>query len=124
MSTPIVGGIYSHPGLFLTPVLFRVVSANDTHVIVRPVLGRRRPLMEVTLNHFTAGCFTLVDGGQGRDDLMAVAEAVGVVPDDEPVPYRPAGEQPAVEFSAGPVGPGPIWADENLARVFFGGESA
>lgn len=126
MSTPIVGGIYAHPGIF-APVLYRVVSASPQAIVVRPVLGRRRPLLEVTPNHFAAGCFTLVDSGAEDDDLLAVAEAVGVVVEvdgDEPIPYRVAGEQPPVEFSEGPVGPGALWSDAHLASVFFGGESA
>lgn len=122
MTAPIVGGIYAHPGIF-APVLYRVVSASPQAVIVRPVLGRRRPLMEVTPNHFAAGCFTLVDTPSQDDDLLAVAEAVGVVV-DEPIPYRLTGEQPAVEFTDGPESHGPLWTDEHLAEVFFGGESA
>lgn len=52
------------------------------------------------------------------DDLMAVAEAVGVVPAvDEPIPYAVPGIQPECEFTAGPTGWGPPFADANLARL-------
>ena len=128
MSTPIVvGGIYAHPHpLFgrLAPVLFRVINANDQRVLVRPVLGRRRLLMEVSTAHFTAGCFELVDQGhtdETGDDLMTLAEAVGVVAEE----VRPPGAQPAVEFTDGPDTNGPVWSDANLAEVFFeGGDTA
>lgn len=124
MSTPIVvGGIYQHRGLF-GPLLFRLISAGDKSVVLRPVSGRRRLLIEDTRNHFTSGCYTLVDDGeptQPADDLMKLAEAVGVVAEA----IRPPGAQPAVEFTDGPDTNGPVWSDANLARVFFeGGDTA
>lgn len=126
MSTELViGGIYQHPAL-LGHRLFRLLAVTDAHVVIRPVTGRRRLLIQDTLNHFTSGCYELVDAGTPDQELLAVAEAVGVVVevDEEPITYQLAGEQPAVEFSAGPVGPGPLWSDANLAREFFGGETA
>lgn len=123
----VVGGIYAHPTI-LGRQLFRVLAVTDTNVVLRPVTGRRRFLIEDTVNHFLSGCYTLIHPVTEPDDLLAVAEAVGVVAPaenaDQPVPHRVTGEQPAIEFTAGPVGPGALWADAHLARVFFGGETA
>lgn len=47
------------------------------------------------------------------DDLLAVAEAIGVA-----APQDQAGRQPLVEFMGGPVGRPELWADEHLASVF------
>ena len=47
-------------------------------------------------------------------DLLALAEAVGVLADEG----RRPGEQPQSEFSTGPTGHGPLWDDEHLADVF------
>lgn len=130
MSTPIVvGAIYAHPNLLGIPVLHRVIAVTDTHVVTRPVSGRRRLIDLVTRNHFEhLGCYSLVDANQEPSDLLAVAEAVGVVvvevTIDEPVPYRMAGQQPAVEFSDGPTIYGPVLSDQRIAEFISGGETA
>lgn len=54
------------------------------------------------------------------DDILDVARAFGVLVEVE----RQPGEQPQVEFSAGPIGPGPMWTDEYLAQVFGLDEAA
>lgn len=119
MSTPlIIGGIYKHPAL-LGHRLFRLLAVTDTNVVIRPIAGRRRLLIEDTLNHFTSGCYDLVDAGTSDEELLAVATAAGVVPTESG-----PGEQPAVEFTTGPVGPGRLWSDDNLAREFFGGDAS
>jgi hypothetical protein len=50
----------------------------------------------------------------GVDELMALADAVGVVTEE----IRPRGQQPASEFEAGPTSHGPLWTDDHLADVF------
>lgn len=90
---PVVGGIYQHPGPFRFPVLVRVITANDTAVIVRPTFGRSRLPFEVTRAHFDR-CFRKVDDG----DKAQVA-----------------GQQPVSEFTAAPTtGTAATWDDARL----------
>jgi hypothetical protein len=56
--------------------------------------------------------FTRVDEDGEPVAVEPVADDI-----DMPVPYRVAGVQPAVEFTAGPVGYGPWWTDEHLAAL-------
>lgn len=109
---PVVGGIYAHPRYGRSSVLVRVICANDESVVVRPVIGLRRLPTEVTRQHFDR-CFVQmlppVEETTG-DDLMLLAEAVGVVAEE----IRPRGAQPVSEFSAGPEGFGPLWDDARL----------
>lgn len=117
---PTLGSLYSHrPTRLVPPVLYRVVSVAADSVVLRPV-AHPNVLVWEEAERFER-LFQLVDAGDPpSDDLMALAEAVGVA---RTRPRTP-GEQPLSEFTAGPRSCGPVWSDDNLAREFFGGDAS
>lgn len=117
---PVLGALYAHrPHRLFPDALYRVVSVGATGVVLRPVTHPGVIIWE-DAEHFTAHFRQVDPGDEPTDDLMALAEAVGVAR----VRERRAGEQPLNEFTAGPTAYGPLWSDANLHREFFGGEPA
>ncbi|MBA2952155.1 hypothetical protein GON03_19245 [Nocardioides sp. MAH-18] len=97
-------------------------------VYVHPCNGRRYRIREVTDHHLVLVRVDVHEPGIGHlisreafeghyvkvDDLTGLVDVLGILVDS----VRRSGEQPAVEFTAGPTGFGPQWSDANLARVF------
>ena len=101
---PEAGATYVDP---CTGRRYRVVEAMALHVIVVRVDVHEPGVSYVAARERFDDHFVPVE------DLTGLAEVLGVLVDS----LRQPGEQPAVEFTAGPTSYGPFWADDRLAQL-------
>jgi hypothetical protein len=102
---PIRGDVYVH---IPSGDRFRYlgVAALAGWVVLRRISDPADADFYVVCDHLFSATFA------SADDLLAVAEAIGVAAPQE----DQAGRQPLSEFTDGPTGP--QWTDENLAEAF------
>lgn len=106
MTGPVRGDVYIH---IPSGERFRYlgVAAIAGWVVLKRIADPADADFYVVCAHSFEGKFAKAD------DLLAVAEAIGVA-----APQDQAGRQPVSEFTDGPMGRPELWADEHLAFVF------